>query len=521
MIWRLPVSSNLEETEAERLRLQSNLDAERSPKERNKLGQFATPKPLADDIARYCLSLHGDSGVRFLEPSCGSGAFFSALARSLGNRHISDAVGVELDERFAKAAEELWAEHGLRVIHGDFTAPDTLPSYGATLLLANPPYVRHHHLSADDKTRLVTTVSEELGIRPSGLSGLYLHFLLLSHRLLAPGAISAWLIPAEFMDVNYGKTLKEYLSQKVTLKRIHRFDPSDVQFDDALVTSAVVVFENKAPEREGVVEFTHGGTVEQPRETFIRVLSSIDPAAKWGTYFRNVSVGETAGPTLKDFFRIRRGLATGSNAFFILPKSRVEEMGIRRENVTPILPSPRMLKGTVVARMADGYPDIDNPLSLINCQLPEEELAVSDPKLAAYLAAADKKVTSGYLVSKRSPWYRQENRPPAPFLCTYMGRGADESHPFRFILNKSDATATNLYLMLYPTPTLQAYIDTQEEGLEHIHKALQSLTAADLRDGGRVYGGGLHKIEPKELGNLRADAIMDLLPDLPIADRLW
>jgi hypothetical protein len=49
------------------------------------------------------------------------------------------------------------------------------------------------------------------------------------------------------MDVNYGRVLKRYLTERVTLRRIHRFDASDVQFDDALVTSAVVVFENTPP----------------------------------------------------------------------------------------------------------------------------------------------------------------------------------------------------------------------------------------------------------------------------------
>ncbi len=63
------------------------------------------------------------------------------------------------------------------------------------------------------------------------------------------GAMAGWLIPGEFMDVNYGRELKAYLLRQVTLLRIHRFDPAALQFSDALVSSAMVWLRNEPPPR--------------------------------------------------------------------------------------------------------------------------------------------------------------------------------------------------------------------------------------------------------------------------------
>jgi adenine-specific DNA-methyltransferase len=502
------------DTETARLARQVALDAERSARERNELGQFATPPALADDVMRYVLGLHADPKIRFLEPSCGSGSFFSSLLRSVGDdQRVAEATGVELDPRFAAVAADLWGPRGLKVVEGDFTVPDNTPSAQFSLLVANPPYVRHHHLGAAAKSALVARSKAELGITPSGLSGLYVHFMLLAHRNLAPGAISAWLIPSEFMDVNYGRALKQYLTSKVRLLRIHRFDASDVQFDDALVTSAVVVFENIPPRTADLADFTYGGSVSRPRERFATTIRDLNPTAKWSGRFASQEVRSEDHPLFVEFFKIRRGIATGGNKFFVMPLDAAEKRGFGLEHLRPILPSPRHLKGLEVDSDERGYPDIPLKLAMIDTSKPIELLREDDPALAMYLDEAPESLTGAYLTSRRTPWYRQEERAPAPFLLTYMGRGVDTERPFRFILNRSQAVATNMYLMLYPTPRLQRYLDAEPDGLTRVHEALLGVSGDALRSGGRVYGGGLHKMEPRELAAMDATFIVDLDPE--------
>ena len=110
---------------------------------------------------------------------------------------------------------------------------------------------------------LKDAVLKGTGLNLSGLAGMYCHFLLLSRAWMREGAIGAWLIPSEWMSVNYGETVRAFLSMRVKLLRVHCFDTSDVRFSDALVSSCVVWFRNAPPDGE-VVEFTFGPDIRHP-----------------------------------------------------------------------------------------------------------------------------------------------------------------------------------------------------------------------------------------------------------------
>lgn len=496
-----------------RAELLAEIDSKRTQATRNEAGQFATPPQLATDILKFAKKLlEPKSKVRFLEPGFGTGSFYSALLRNFPASRIELAAGFEKDPAYGLPIKSLWNETSLELNIDDFTLA-TPPSQKFGLVVCNPPYVRHHHLENGEKTRLRVATESASGMRLSGLAGLYCHFLGLAHAWMDENAIGIWLIPSEFMDVNYGKAVKDYLLSKVTLLRIHRFDPNDVQFADALVSSAIVCFRNNTPPNDHQVDFTFGGILTKPYVSKYISSDVLRTESKWTRFPLQKERSENGGYKLGDFFQIKRGLATGDNKFFLLTKEQIDERRLPHRFFRPILPSPRYLANDEIESDENGEPRIENQLFMLDSKMPEEHIHENYPTLGQYLnEGSARKVAGRYLCRHRKPWYSQENRPPAPIVCTYIGRSDNEDRKtFRFIRNRSQATAANSYLMLYPKPELAIKIKSDPSVADRIWEMLNQLPTELLLSEGRVYGGGMHKLEPKELANVPADEIAELL----------
>ncbi len=505
------------EWEKQRLRLQARLDADKNQAERNRLGQFATPTELALDLLRYAKEYLGESeNVRFIDPAIGTGSFYSALLRVFPKNRVECAVGYEIDPHYATAAVDLWGETGLDIRLEDFTrAESPRESEMFNLLICNPPYVRHHHIVNGEKQRLKARAREACGVEMSGLAGLYCYFLGLCHSWMEDGSLAGWLIPSEFMDVNYGVSVKRYLLREVTLLHVHRFNPNEVQFGDALVSSVVVWFRKEKPPTDHEVRFTYGGSLHRPKLDRPVPVQTLNRDRKWTGYPMKKGEDDEDRPVLADFFKIKRGLATGNNGYFILSDEEIQRRGLPIEAFRPILPSPRYLPDDEVLADSKGNPVLERLLFLLDCPLDEDEIRKRYPKLWAYLVGGKaRNIDQCYLCQHRTPWYSQENRPPAPFLCTYLGRSDKKSRrPFRFILNHSKATAANVYLMLYPKSLLDGALKDNPRLKRQVWEFLNQISPKVMLGEGRVYGGGLHKLEPKELGNVPATIIAELLPE--------
>jgi hypothetical protein len=323
--------------------------------------------------------------------------------------------------------------------------------------------------------------------------------------------VASWLIPSEFLFVNYGKVLREYLLQKVTLLEIHQFDTEEVQFDDAFVSSCVITYRKSPPLDDSLFTFSYGGSLSHPLKSVS--ISTRDAALEQKWILRQDSDDgvKTSGLILGGIFDVKRGIATGANEFFIVDEATIHEYSIPKHCLRPLLPSSRYLDKPIIESDEEGLPRVPRLRFLLDCAESPEIVRTKYPGLWQYLElGVTQGIPNGYLCASRVVWYFQEKRPPAPFVATYMGRSNGRTvSPFKFYLNFSKAVVTNVFLNLYPKKFIRAALEQEHNRYFEILSILSAIEINHIIDEGRSYGGGLHKIEPRELANVR-------LPSLPI-----
>lgn len=461
------------------------------------LGQYFTPSMLATDIVSATKYLYSQNGIDILEPAFGKGSFLSALKKE--NVSYADFLGIEIDSTLNTTTD-------IRLNVGDFA--EISPDKQYDLIITNPPYTRHHLIKKEQKERMSVKINNELGIKINGLSGLHCYFVLLADKWLKENGIAIWLLPTEFLDINYGEQIKEYLLNNVQLLKVHIFDTnSNSLFNNATVSSCVIVYKKSKPNDKQDIVFTFGNSMSMPEKQIMLSHDILSNTSKWLKLISDSVVNterEINSHCLSDYFSIKRGIATGCNKYFILSKSEIEEKGLPLCCFTPIIENVKNIVSPIIESDENGLP-INQNLFVLDTNLAIEEIEYLYPKLYEYLLyGLQLGIPNGYLVGKRKIWYKQENRSPAPFYCSYIARNKN-GNGFRFVWNKSNSIVTNNFLMLYPKQRLVDAINKNLITNEDVFEKLAHIENENLVKESRSYATGLYKLEPSELSKVELD----------------
>jgi hypothetical protein len=474
----------------------------RSPAGRRVLGQTFTPPPVIESMIAWAAGT-GIRPARVVDPGSGSARMLLAAGRRWPQAAL---IGVEIDPAAAIIGRASLAAAGFAgrsaVLLGDYCCARLPHAEGPTLFLGNPPYVRHHQIAAPGKDWLRRAAREQ-GLSASGLAGLHAHFFLATARHAAPGDLGVLITAAEWLDVNYGRLVRELLLGALGGQAVHLIEPATAVFADAAATSVIACF------RPGTTpEAIRMRRVAGPAE--LGALAGGIPVAvpvlratsRWGPLLRaarpeaakpGAARPGSAGPRrpgrlreghieLGELCRVHRGQVTGANAVWVTAGPH------------PLVPARFLIPAVTRAReliaagpvLATGVPlrqVISLPADLDDLPGGERAGVACFLRHATAAGAAD-----SYVARHRTPWWRVRLGVPPPIMASYMGR-----RPPVFVRNQAGASYLNIAHGLYPREPL-------DPGVLDALAAFLSRSVSPEQ--GRVYAGGLIKFEPREMERL-------------------
>lgn len=487
---------------------------------------FITPPEYAHDMAVCALDAFSNDGeaIDFGDSAIGTGTLFLALQHLIdkkNNAHekrytFRSAIGIDNDQTMAQEAFVKCSKRGLKVIYGDALSPYIDLGTKRNLMIVNPPYNRYQDIPENYRKQIGKLSQEQTGIHVPGDAGLYVYHMLIMDKWLNEDGVAVWLIPTIFLQARYGEAIRNYLLNRVQLLRLHIYDEQNLQFDNTMISTTIVVFRKSSCNNKQKVAVSYGSSLRSPNYVDIELLRS--EIQNWRRIIMSpVSAVSHINSTqdklqFQMLFDIKRGLATGANSFFVLNRDTAKSKGIPDCALRPVLPKARFLESLIIEAEQDGYPRVAPQLALIDCDLPWELIKTKYPQFYNYLCTArEQGIIERTLVKSRNPWYKQERRDAPPFLLTYMGRNKKNLPPLYFVLNKSQAVALNTYILLYPKPWLKEILDSDEELYKNLLSSLNNSASNSLKQQTRVYSGGLQKLEPNELKELPITAIPEVI----------
>lgn len=465
--------------------------------EREKLrdkGQFWTPAWVAEAMVAY-VSHNTDS---VFDPGVGKGAFYTALEKVSPKKKF---LGTDIDpDIISQAKKEGIFGRNAQLEVRDFILNPPKKLFKA--IVANPPYIRHHRLSQEQKDYFRKISLLNIGDTLDGRAGLHIYFLIQALSLLDKGGRLAFIMPADTCEGVFSKKLWNWISRKFCIDGVITFDQKATPFPGVDTNAVIFLIKNEKPKDKlkwvRCLEPQNRGLLD-----FLKNDLKNDNLDGLEIYNRNLeealSVGLSRKPlenhhfefTLADFARVMRGIATGANEFFFLTKEQANDLQIPEKFFLPAIGRTRdaeeafITKETIRKLEKKGRPT----LLFFPNGVRWEEMPQS---VKNYIEEGEKSgLAKRALISTRQPWYKMEVREVPIFLFAYLGR-----RNARFIKNQAGIVPLTGFLCIYPRSNDQEYIEKLWQVLQH------PKTIANLQLVGKSYGSGAIKVEPRSLERL-------------------
>ncbi|MCL1886725.1 MAG: N-6 DNA methylase [Betaproteobacteria bacterium] len=464
-------------------------------------GGYYTPLDLAVFLAQWIKDIRP---ARILEPSCGDGVFFEALANVKGLQE-ANVLGFELEPDEAAKAQARAKAVGIEaVIHNEDFLQWTINhrndvSARFDAIVGNPPFIRYQYLPAPFQV-CAEQIFRELSLPFTKHTNAWVSFILASMTLLRPGGRLAMVVPAEIIHVTHAQSLRSYLGREC--RRLVIIDPEELWFSDTLQGAVILLAEKKhgkTDRAEGLGIYPVKGReflYLNPADVFL-APQSINGKTVQGKWTRALLDQETlalfdelaqheAVHQFKDIAEVYVGIVTGANKFFLVPDEVVENYKLDKW-AHPMFGRSEHCPGIIyddqqhAANAAKGNPT--NFLWFL------ENKGKVDTAAETYIRQGEEQdLHTRYKCRIRTPWYTVPS-----VYATEIGMLKRAHDTPRLILNRIGA---------YTTDTAYRIRTRGVTPEKLVGCFINPLTALSAELEGRHYGGGVLELIPSEIERL-------------------
>ena len=367
-------------------------------------------------------------------------------------------------------------------------------------IVSNPPYIRHHRVSASVKADIQRQVRHDLGLAIDGRAGLHVYFFIRCLQMLEDKGRLAFIVSADICEGVFAKTLWTWVTDHFCLDGVVTFSPDAAPFPGIDTNAVIFLVRNEKPRDR----FVWARVLRPDADSLTRLILDLDAAQGSDSIevnTRDISEGIATGLSrpaykcssnmilLKDIADVMRGIATGANDYFVMTAAQIRERELDRSfflrciGRTRDCPNDRITEERLSELEKAG-----RPTWLLN--LPDASPDQLPNAVQRYLRLGENQgLPDRALIKSRRSWYRMEQRKTPPLLFAYLGRRSS-----RFILNEAGIVPLTGFLCVYPKPDVD------------VHALWQALNEAAVIEGlsrvGKSYGDGAIKVEPRSLEQL-------------------
>ncbi len=455
-------------------------------------GGFYSPMELAEFILRWVFTKRRKRNM--LEPSCGDGVFIKALQQ--GRWNYSSMTAIELDKTEASKAASINLPK-CRVLNQDFLEYCLTTNDKYDTIVGNPPFIRYQFINKEQQ-EMARQIFERSGLKYSKLTNTWVSFVVGASQLLTDKGILGMVIPAELLQVGYAKVLRDYLAK--TFNKVSFITFKKLVFP-VIQQEVLLLFCEKDGSNKhliGHIELNDENDLENFLiSDFDGVYNEMDfESNKWTTYFLNKQEVDFLNDIrnrfgikqIRDYAKVEVGMTTGSNPYFTVPFTTVNEYDLQ--------PYAKKLVGRSVqvpsAIFTESDWELNNTKEDIrsNILLFPTRSEIKSKNVKRYLQyGIDEKIHEGYKCGIRDEWQII----PSAWISDALFIRRNNLYP-KLIINEAKA---------YTTDTMHRV--SVNEGVNiraFVASYYNSISLAFSEICGRSHGGGVLELMPNEVEDI-------------------